>query len=63
MAELTPKEKEAQKIILSEINKAFDLLQNHLVDFCKNTKGTSVPMIYIEQSIKIIKENMAKGAQ
>lgn len=59
---LTANEKEAQKLILNEITRAFDLLETHLKNFCKDTKGTSVPLNYVEMSIKIIKENMAKGA-
>jgi hypothetical protein len=60
---LTAREKQAQKLILGEVNKALDLLQGHLQKFCESTNGTSVPMIYIDKSIKIIKENMQKGAQ
>jgi hypothetical protein len=60
---LSKKEKEAQRLILGEINKALDLLQNHLIKFCKDTNGTAVPMAYIDHSIKIIKENMEKGAR
>jgi len=62
-------EKKAQQLILSEVNKAFDLLESHLDKYCDEVapafigqKTTSVPMHYISQSIKIIKENMAKGA-
>lgn len=60
---LSKKEKEAQKIILGEVNKALDLLQAHLQKFCSDTKGTSIPMVYIEQSIKIMKESYAEGAK
>lgn len=62
MDKLTENEIKAQKLILQEINKSFDLLEGHLSRFCADTKGTSIPMVYITESIKIIKQNMAKGA-
>jgi hypothetical protein len=61
--ELTEKEKEAQKIIAKEVIKAVDLLTTHLEKFCENTKGTSVPIIYIKESVKIFKENYEKATQ
>jgi hypothetical protein len=70
MSNLSESEKEAQKMILGEIDKAFDLLEKHLQKYCKEVapkynggkQVQDVPMIYIEQSIKIIKDNMKKGA-
>lgn len=59
---MTDNEKKAQQLILLEINKALDLLENHLKKFCTDNKAQSVPIVYISASIKIIKENMAKGA-
>lgn len=63
-------EKKAQELILREINKALDLLEKHLQNYCDDVavkftgqKATSVPMIYISSSIKIIKENIVKGAK
>lgn len=65
---MTQNEQEAQKMILSEINKSLDLLQKHLHKYCNEVslqyngvKATSVPLIYIDQSIKIFKDNMQKG--
>jgi hypothetical protein len=66
---LTENEKKAQRLILTEIDKAMDLLENHLQRYCDEVapqftgqKSTVVPMAYIKESIKIIKENMKKGA-
>lgn len=60
---MTAKEKAAQQMILGEINKAMDLLEGHFKKFCAETNGTAVPMNYISNSIKVLKENMAKGAE
>lgn len=62
MANLTENELQAQRLILKEINKTLDLLEGHLIKFCGDTKGTSIPLVYVTHAIKIIKENMAKGA-
>lgn len=67
---LTANERKAQKLILEQVNTALDLLDGHLRKYCNEiaplynggTKVNSVPMEYIGTSIKIIKENMAKGA-
>ena len=67
---LTKSEKEAQQLIQTEINKAIDLLHNHLQKYCdevslayNGVKATSVPMIYINESVKILKQNMQKGME
>jgi hypothetical protein len=61
---LTKDEIEANKIILREIDKAMDLLENHLKNFCTTVapSATAVPMPYISKSIEILKTNMRKGA-
>lgn len=51
---LTTKEKEAQRLIIHEIEKSHDLLITHLEKFCADTAGKSVPLIYIKESIKIL---------
>lgn len=67
--QLNKKEKDAQRLIMGEIFKTLDLLQNHLQKYCDEVaplytgqKSTVVPMEYINQTVKTIKENMAKGA-
>ena len=67
---LSADERKAQMLILAEIDKALDLLQTHLQKYCDEVapeyigqKATSVPMVYIANSIKIIKENYRKGAE
>jgi hypothetical protein len=67
---LTNKEKKAQQLIVGEVNKALDMLQNHFKKYCEEVapmyndgkKSDSVPIIYIEQSIKIFKESFNKSA-
>lgn len=61
--ELTPKEKQAQKMILDQIEKSMDLLKDHLHKFCKDNNAGSVPMVYIETSMKILIHNMRTGAE
>lgn len=66
--ELSEDEKEAQKLIVAEIFKTMDLLENHLQKYCDEVailytgaKSTMVPMEYIKTSIKTIKEGFQKG--
>lgn len=67
---MTQKEKEAQKLIIGEVNKALDMLHAHFKKYCEEVaplynegkKSTTVPLVYIEQSIKIFKENFNKAA-
>lgn len=71
MKPLTENERKAQALILEQVNNTLDMLQKHLQKYCDEVapmynggqKVTSVPMAYIEQSVKIIKKNMAKGAK
>jgi hypothetical protein len=71
MKPLNANEQKAQALILEQVNNTLDLLQKHLQKYCDEVapmynggqKVTSVPMAYIDQSIKIVKENMAKGAK
>lgn len=75
MAKLTKKqieyrEKQAQELILKEVEKAIDLLEAHLKRYCTDVAmenfgqvATSVPMIYITESIKIMKRGYREGAE
>lgn len=63
------KVKEGQEIILGEISKTLDLLEKHFQKYCDEVaphylgqKATSVPIVYIKESFKQVKENMRKGA-
>lgn len=68
---LTRKERQAQKLILKEIDKAIDLLHEHFKKYCNEVaplynggqKATAVPLEYIDRSVKIIKENYHIGAE
>jgi hypothetical protein len=61
--QLTDKEKEAQKLIIESTQKAMDLLLTHLNSFCTTTGAVSIPMVYIESSVKILMEGLRKGIE
>jgi TPP-dependent indolepyruvate ferredoxin oxidoreductase alpha subunit len=69
MAEISKNELEAKKLIVSEVEKAIDLLEEHLKKYCDELsikihgqKSNYVPMAYISESVKILKQNYRKGA-
>jgi hypothetical protein len=70
MSNLTENEKKAQQLIVKEVNNALEMLELHFKKYCEEVaplyndgkKATSVPLIYIEQSIKIFKDNFNKAA-
>lgn len=67
---LNEREKQAQELIIKEVEKALDLLQAHLHKYCKEVapqftgvEGKSVPIHYIDESIKLFKNAYRKGAE
>jgi hypothetical protein len=55
-------ERAAQILIVHEVTKAMDLMQNHYETFCKNNNVKSVPFDYIKTSTMIFKESYVKAA-
>lgn len=56
--ELTEKEIEAKKLILSEIEKAINTLEAHFEKHCAEYKTTMIPIIYIKTSNKIFLDGL-----
>lgn len=75
MAKLTKKQleyqtKKANELILNEVDKAMDLIEAHLKRYCTDVSmeafgqpSISVPMIYISESIKIMKKSYREGVE
>jgi len=69
--QLIEREKQAQKLIVKEVEKALLLMQAHFKKYCEEVaptyndgkKATSVPMVYIERSTKIFLDNYKKAAE
>lgn len=60
--ELTKNEKEAQQLILNEIQKAVDLLIVHSEKYCKNNQTQAIPMIVLKEFAKVLIKSLKKGA-
>lgn len=58
---MTKKEIEAQDIIVHEVEKVVNILHAHLKKFSTDNGATSVPIVYIDHSVKILLENYKKG--
>lgn len=70
MAQLTNDEKIARDYIVKEVEKVLDLVESHFQKYCNEVainytgkQETSVPMIYIKNSISIIKKSYRQGAE
>lgn len=63
MEALNEKEKEAQGIIINEVDKAVTLLVTHLEKFCTENQALSVPIAYVKESARIMLKSYKDGAQ
>ena len=60
---MTDNEIKAQKIIISEVQNAIKLLENHLQKFCDDNETSTIPMNYVRTSVKLLLEGYLKGAE
>lgn len=59
---LTKKEKEAQILIVKEVEKAVNLYVDTCQSYCDNNKTSHVPIILLQEYRKILLKSYKKGA-
>ena len=60
---LTKKEKEAQKLIVNEVERATNLLVKTSVNFCEENLTKAVPIIILKEFERVLLESYKKGAK
>jgi hypothetical protein len=60
---LTPKEKEAQKIIIQSVENATNLLVKTCDNYCKENLTKAIPMVLLKEFERVLLKNFKKGAE
>jgi len=59
---MTKKEKEAQRLIVEEIEKATNLLVSTCENWCKETSAKAVPLLLVQSFAETMISSFKKGA-